>query len=127
MNKKEPKNLQDLDAWKVCHGLMIRIYKFCDLLPSDEKYNRVSQLKRASSSAPANIAEGYGRYHWQEAIQFCRQARGSVEEVRNHVIAAQDLNQADEKSCNEIIDLCDRARSVINGYIRFLRRKKQKI
>jgi len=103
---------------------MLEGYKFCEFLPKDEKYNRVSQIKRAVSSPPANIAEGYGRYHWQEAIQFCRNARGSIDEVTNHVIAARDLGQVPEQECEKILELCQKARKVVNGYIRFLRRKK---
>ena len=119
------KAFETLDAWKVCHELMLRVYDFCRLLPGDERYNRVSQLKRAASSAPANIAEGYGRYHWQEAIQFCRQARGSIEEVRCHVFAARDLEQVSKDVCNDLLGFCVKARSVVNGYIRFLRERKQ--
>lgn len=94
------------------------------MLNYDLQYNRVSQLKRALSSPPANIAEGYGRYHWQEAIQFCRQARGSIDEVCSHVIAARDLGQVPKEECEKILELCSKARSVVNGYIRFLRKKK---
>lgn len=119
------KSFKTLDAWKVCHELMLEGYKFCEFLPNDEKYNRVSQIKRAVSSPPANVAEGYGRYHWQEAIQFCRQARGSIDEVSSHVIAARDLGQAPEEECEKMLKLCRKARSVINGYIRFLRKKKK--
>ncbi len=109
---KSIKSFQDLDAWKVCHNLMIKIYDFCEFLPDDELYNRVSQLKRAASSGPANIAEGYGRYHWQEAIQFCRQARGSVEEVHSNVISASDLKQAPLEKCEDIYDECTRAKKL---------------
>ncbi|MEA2020605.1 MAG: four helix bundle protein [Patescibacteria group bacterium] len=121
----EKKGFQNLEVWQVCHELMIMVYDFCKLLPAEEKYNRISQLKRSSSSAPANIAEGYGRYYWQEAIQFCRNARGSVEETHNHIIAAQDLGQCSQEDCEELIEHCEKSKALINGYIRFLRKQKK--
>lgn len=46
-----------------------------------EKYELVSQMRRASRSVTHNIAEGYGRFHYQENIQFCRISRGSLHEL----------------------------------------------
>jgi len=117
-------NFEDLDAWKLAHQVMLEVYKFVKYLPDDEKYNRVAQLKRSSSSVGANIAEGFGRYHWQENIHFCRIARGSLEETRNHIIAAKDLKQAPLKECQKLYNLCIRTRKVLNGYIRYLAKCK---
>lgn len=71
MNKKI-KDFTDLEVWKLAHQLRLEIYKFVELLPKEERFNRVIQLKRSVSSIPANISEGFGRYHYQENIQFCR-------------------------------------------------------
>lgn len=46
-----------------------------------EKYELVSQMRRASRSVTHNIAEGYGRFHYQENIRFCRISRGSLHEL----------------------------------------------
>lgn len=104
---------------------MIEIYEFVKLLPPFEKYNRISQLLRASSSVPANIAEGHGRYYYLENTAFCRKARGSLYEVKNHIMACRDLHQAEKIQCNRLIDRCDTIRKILNGYIRYL--KKQKV
>ena len=85
------RDFPDLIAWQLAHRLMLEVYGFCRQLPSEEKYGRVTQLRRAAASVPANIAEGYGRYHYQENIQFCRHARGSLDEIRSHVMAVRDL------------------------------------
>ena len=53
--------------------------------PEEEKFRLADQMIRASRSITANIAEGYGRYHYQDNIRFCRQARGSVYELLDHV------------------------------------------
>ena len=60
----------DLDAWKESHKLVIQIYKIIKSLPSDEKYGVIDQLRRASSSITANIAEGFGRYTFKDKIHF---------------------------------------------------------
>ncbi|MDO8505159.1 MAG: four helix bundle protein [bacterium] len=113
-----------LEVWRMVHQIMIDVYEFVKLLPVEEKYNRISQLRRCGSSTPANIAEGYGRFHYQENIQFCRQARGSLEETRDHIIAARDLHQAPPEACEQLIAQCLEARKVLNGYIRYLIEKK---
>ncbi|MBI3955891.1 four helix bundle protein [Candidatus Gottesmanbacteria bacterium] len=103
---------------------MLDVYLFVTFLPPSEKYKRVDQLERSSSSIPANIAEGYGRFYFLENISFCRNARGSLSETKNHIIAAKDLRQAPADECEKLIDKCDTLRRVLNGYIRFLKKQK---
>ena len=103
---------------------MKQAYELSELLPSEEKYGRVLQLRRAVSSVPANIAEGYGRFHWLENIQFCRQARGSLEETRSHIIAAADLGQVQAAQAEKVLDQAQTVRRLIDGYIRFLNRRR---
>jgi len=113
-----------LEVWKLSHSLMLETYEFIKLLPAYEKYGRYDQLKRSVSSIPANIAEGHGRYYFLENISFCRKARGSLYETKNHIIAARDLGQVDEDLSNRLIEKCDTIRKVLNGYIRYLNKQK---
>jgi len=115
---------EDLEVWKKSHQLMLEVYLFTKHLPEDEKYNRILQLKKSASSVPANIAEGFGRYHYQENIQFCRQARGSLDETKNHIIAARDLKQAPLEQCTKLHSKCNDVKRLLNGYIRFLEKQK---
>jgi len=62
----------------------------CDKLPTVEHYRLSDQLIRAARSVTANIAEGYGRYHYQENIQFCRVSRGSLYEILDHLTVCTD-------------------------------------
>ena len=101
--------------WQKAHQLMLHVYEFTKLLPETEKYNRVMQLKRAVSSIHANIAEGFGRFHYLENVQFCRQARGSVKEVIHHIIAAMDLKQAPEGECAKLLAECAEVRLLLNS------------
>lgn len=118
----------DLVVWRKSHQLMLDTYEFLKLLPREEEYNRKSQLRRSVSSVPANIAEGFGRFHFQENIQFCRQARGSLSETKNHIMAARDLKQAPPERCLILLKQCDEVGRLLNAYIVSTRKwqKKQK-
>ena len=81
---------EELDVWKECRKLRKEISKLVKLFPIEEKFKLVDQIVRSSRSTTANIAEGHGRFHYQENIQFCRQARGSLNETLDHLICAFD-------------------------------------
>ena len=116
------KSFEDLRVWQEAHKLMLETYDFVDKhMPENEKYGRNSQMKRSASSAPSNIAEGFGRFHYLENIQFCRNARGSLEELKNHYIAARDLKQAPVESCESKIKRCEEVKFIINKYIKSTR------
>jgi hypothetical protein len=66
------RHFTDIEAWKLARELRMAVYALAEKLPADERFCLVNQLKRAAVSCTANIAEGYGRFHWQENIQFCR-------------------------------------------------------
>lgn len=118
LEKLQPvRNFQDLIVWQKAHELMIKVYEHIGLLPESEKYNRKSQLTRSVSSISANVAEGYGRFHFQENIQFCRQARGSLTETMSHVMAARDLGQLPLETCDDLLKSCEEVYRLLNAYI----------
>lgn len=125
LNQIQKNDFTSLEVWQRAHQLMLNVYRFCKLLPKSENYGRVSQLKRSISSIPANIAEGHGRYYYLENVQFCRRARGSLYESKNHLIASRDLKEAPELECKRFINDCDRLRQLLNGYIRYLLKTKR--
>lgn len=84
-------------------------------------------MVRSSRSIGNNIAEGYGRYHYQENIQFCRQSRGSAYELIDHLITALDceyINENKHESLREKIIGCIK---MTNGYIAYLNRQKSNV
>lgn len=82
---------QDLHVWKVARLFRETIAVICKTFPKEEQFRLVDQLQKASGSITTNIAEGYGRYHYQKNIQFCRQAIGSLmEDNLDHLICAAD-------------------------------------
>src|SRR5689334_4834774 len=103
------KSFEELDCWKKAASLRRRISTLVKTFPSEEKYRLVDQMIRASRSATAQIAEGFGRFHYQENTQFCRQARGSIFELIDHLITANEEKLISNETLVEIkfeIDNC---------------------
>ena len=73
----------------------------------------------------ANIAEGYGRYYYQDNVRLCYIARGSLDETINHLITALDLDYIPRDLYDDLRALADEARRLLNGYINYLKRCKQ--
>ncbi len=125
MIKENKQDFTSLDAWKKAHSLKLRIYKeVLPKLPVDEKYNLIDQIKRAAISSTANIAEGYGRYNYQESIQFYRISRGSLYELKDHLISCLDLEYISSELFKTIEEDIEEATKLINGYIRYIKGKK---
>ena len=119
------RTFEDLQCWQACRAL--RLFVARDLipkLPKEEQFRLKDQLLRAARSTTANIAEGYGRYHYQENAQFCRHARGSVFEVLDHVITAHEERLLDDPALEKTRHLTTTAAKLLNGFINYLLRSK---
>ena len=108
----------DLIAWKKAHAVTLDIYRLCKQFPKDELFGVVSQLRRASSSVSANIAEGFGRYHYKDRQRFYYHARGSVVEVQNFLFLSRDLQFIDVGVYGEMMSKTMEVKKLINGLIR---------
>ena len=120
--------MQTLDTLEVyISGKAFRreVVKTANTFPKEEKFLLTAQLKDSARSITANIAEGYGRYHYQEAIQFCRIARGSLMETYDHLSSALDEEYINEKRYLELKQQYEHLLKLINGYISYLKRRKQ--
>jgi four helix bundle protein len=112
------KDFTDLDVWKMAGQLRSEICKASKTFPKDETYALISQMRRPAISGTANIAEGYGRYSFQENIQFCRQSRASAYELRDHCTAALDSGYISKKVFDDLNALSISVIKLLNGYIR---------
>ena len=121
----EIKSFQDLLVWQKARFLRKSISTFCSTLPKEEKFKLKDQLLRASRSVTANIAEGYGRYHFQENIQFCRQARGSLYEIIDHLSCALDEEYISKKDFDMYQTSITSCIQLVNGYINYLKKSKK--
>jgi len=85
------KDFRKLAVWEKSHHLTLSIYNVTGSFPKEELYGLTSQIRRASSSIPANIAEGCGRGSDPELARFLQIAMGSASELEYHLILAHDL------------------------------------
>jgi four helix bundle protein len=85
VQKKKIESYQDLVVWQKSIDLVAEVYRIASKLPSNEQYGLTSQLRRAAVSVPANIAEGFGRWHSAEFVRFLLIANGSLKEVETHL------------------------------------------
>ena len=95
---------------------------YCRKLPREEEYRLKDQMLRAARSVTANIAEGFGRHHHQENLQFCRQARGSLIEMRDHLNVAEDEGFASGTEVSEMRNSLEQTLESLNGYIAYIKR-----
>ena len=121
------RSFEDLECWKECRKLRVFVAKkIVPLLPDVEKYRLADQLIRAARSTTANLAEGYGRYHYADNSKFCSNARGSAYEVLDHLITALDeelISEATFERGKKQVHSCVK---LINGYRRYLKQASQK-
>jgi four helix bundle protein len=123
--EKELKSFEDLKVWKHARKIQGKVSELAKTFPKEEKYRLNDQMIRSSRSIARNIAEGYGRYHYQENIQFCRQSRCSLTELMNDFLTAYEEDYIDETQLESYkleVETCHR---LLNGNIRYLKRAKK--
>ncbi|MGX7686640.1 four helix bundle protein [Flectobacillus sp. BAB-3569] len=120
----EISSFQDLKCWKEAVKLRIMLRTVLQLLPSDEKYRLKDQIVRASRSVTNNIAEGFGRYHYLENVQFCRQSRGSLSELEDHLLIAVEEDFISKENFIQLQVQINTCTALLNGYINYLNRAK---
>jgi four helix bundle protein len=119
------KTFEELETYKVAREFRKKIYTLVRKLPKHEEYNLAGQMRRASTSLTNNIAEGHGRYHYQENIQFCRQSRGSLTELIDDLNICIDESYFPDNHLHELKAEANNVLKYINGYIAHLKRLKQ--
>jgi len=118
------KSFEDLDCWKACRELRQYIILILQSYPKDEKYRIIDNMVRAARSTTHNIAEGFGRFHFQENIQFCRVSRGSLYELKDQLICSLDEKFINKEQYQKGLELINKALALLNGYINYLGRAK---
>lgn len=121
------RDFTSLNAWKRARKVKLFFYnKILPSLPNEEKNKLGGQIRDASVRSTANIAEGYGRFHYQEGIQFYRISRALVYELKDHLITCLDLKFIDRTLFDEGISVIEEAKKTINGYISYVKKRKAK-
>lgn len=120
MRKEQVKSFEELECWKAAVEVRKFIAEIIKKYPATEKYDLIDNMKRASRSATRNIAEGYGRFHYKENIQFCRHSRGSLYELVDDLITSKDENFISDEEYTKGRVKIDKALAILNGYINYL-------
>ena len=111
------RNYKKYQVWELGHDVTLEVYKLTKDFPKSEIYGIVGQMRRASSSIPANIAEGCGRESDAEFKRFLTIARGSASELEYFTILAKDLGYIKENEFKEINNKVDKVRRSLNNLV----------
>ncbi len=120
------KTFEDLECWKSGREVRLYVSKLSKKFPKEETYVLKNNMKRAAYSITNNIAEGYGRFHYKEYIQYCRTSRGSLYEVLDQLIIAFDEEYISESDLKQGRELIEKALALTNGFINYLEKQKEK-
>jgi four helix bundle protein len=116
-------SFDDLKCWKAARELRNFVaLEIVRALPREERFRLGDQLLRSARSVTANIAEGYGRFHYLDNSKFCSIARGSCYETLDHLITARDEGLISEESLQKGRVLFEDTKRLLNGYMRYLKR-----
>lgn len=112
---------RDLRVWKEAMGLAENCYEQTRRFPKDELFGLTSQIRRAASSVPANIAEGYGRASRKEYVQFLCVAQGSLKELETHCLLAARVRCCAESDVEAILERAEVIGKMIRALIARIR------
>lgn len=112
------KRYEDLVVWQKANTLVTNIYQLISTFPEEEIPAMIRQLRRACVSVPANIAEGFGRYHHKEKIQFYNISIALLNETENYLKLAKKLRFSETE---QLLKDCVEIRKMLSTYIRKIR------
>lgn len=115
------RNFKDLKVWSIAHKCALETYRITKGFPKEEMYGLTSQLRRAASSIPTNIAEGSGRRTEKDFARFLTIATGSASEVEYLLILSKDLNYINSETANSLSTKIIETRKMLSGFINKLK------
>ena len=120
------KSFEELDVYKKCREFRQEISNLVKTLPQSEQLRLQAQLLRSSRAVTTAIAEGFGRFHHLENIQFCRQARGSMMETLENLIIAMDEGYISNQQLEDLRNKLGECLLILNVYISYLKKAKNR-
>ena len=117
------KNYKELKVWEKSYQLCLEIYRTSEKFPKHEIYGLTSQIRRAASSIPSNIAEGYGRKTTPEYLRSLYIAYGSVCELETQILLSGDLGYLNEKSLSKLQEELGEVERMLKALIKSLKNK----
>jgi four helix bundle protein len=110
--------LEELHIYQMAMVLGEEVWNLADSWSYYVKDTLGKQMVRSADSVAANIAEGYGRYHYKENLNFCFYARGSLKETTTWLTKAKNRNLISIEKFTELSQLCELLSVKLNNYIR---------
>lgn len=110
-------NYKELIVWKKAHQITLKVYKVTAVFPKEELYGLTNQLRRATSSIPANIAEGCGRSSQKDFSYFLSVSLGSANEAEYFLLLANDLGYLSQKTFTELLDEINQVKAMLIALI----------
>ena len=111
---------RDLVVWQKAIALSVACYERTADFPREEAFGLVAQIRRASVSVAANIAEGHGREHTRSFVQFLRTSQGSLKELETHLIIAEKVRLMNAEQLSDLLGHTDEVGRMLRGLIRSL-------
>lgn len=109
-------SFEDLLVWQKAHKYVLNIYRVTKGFPKEEMFGLVNQMRCASASITANIAEGFVRVGQKDKLHFYNISQGSLEETRNFVILSKDLGYISEEDKTVLLGLASEVSRMLNAY-----------
>jgi four helix bundle protein len=114
------RDFRDIKAWQKAHELTLGVYKSTVKFPKDELFGLTSQIRRASASIAANIAEGCGRTGANDFARFLQIALGSSSELEYHLLLAHDLSLLNDPDCSRLAGSVTEVKRMLTSFIQTL-------
>jgi four helix bundle protein len=115
------KSYRDLNVWRRAVELAELVYRETKGFPREETYGMTSQIRRASVSVAANIAEGHGRNTKGEYVQFLGIAKGSLSELETLIILSGKMNLLASNTSDLMLKICEEVSKMLIGLIKALK------
>ena len=117
------RNYKGLDVWQLGYELTLKLYKLTETFPESEQNNLTSQIRRASTSIPLNIAEGSSRFTKKSDLQFLQYAYGSIKEIQVLLDLSKDLGYIQKNSYDEVNEDVDKLSRKLFVFIKTVERE----
>lgn len=118
------RGFEDLECYKLALHVVVGVQQLIKNLPPEEKFDLIAQIRRSSKSVTANIAEGYGRYHYLDSLYKYSIARGELNETLSHLINAKVLGYVDQPVFESLYALIRETEQTLNGYMAYVQRQR---
>lgn len=115
------RSFEDMPVWSKSMNLAIKIFGLTVKLPKKEDYGLTSQIRRSALSVSGNIAEGFGRKHTKDKLNFYYNSRGSLLETKNYLIYGKKANYFTDSEFNDNFHLIDEIWKELNSLIASLK------